>query len=415
MEKMKIIKTSKFLLGVIVLSSVVSSAQTVNTGDLYITSGTIMSTIQELNNTTTAALINDGALYLYSDYNNDGVVEFTNGSKTGTTFMKGKKGYQKISGSVPMMWNNAEFDNSNVQPAFRLSNEIRISGKAVFQNGIIDDDDYQGLVVFEEGVSLDKVRNESHVDGVVRKNGHNAFIYPIGDSGYYRYARISAPGKSEDAFTGKYFFKDSDIDYSHSTKSNEISIIDNAEYWTLDKTAGEDNVFLTLSWSEDTTPGTIYASPYEEIHIVHWDNTLKKWVDLGGAVNIAAKEVSMVLAPIESYGVFTLARVKSSLSDLIVYNAVSPNEDGMNDYFKIEGIENYKKNSVEIYNRWGVKVFESSGYDNVVNVFKGFSEGRATVKTGDKLPVGTYFYIINAENETAGKSFKKSGYLYLSY
>ncbi|MNY32227.1 hypothetical protein D3C86_1664300 [compost metagenome] len=94
---------------------------------------------------------------------------------------------------------------------------------------------------------------------------------------------------------------------------------------------------------------------------------------------------------------------------------MSPNEDGMNDYFKIEGIENYEENNVEIYNRWGVKVFEASGYDNVTNTFKGFSEGRATVAKGEKLPVGTYFYIINAKSETGGKSFKKSGYLYLSY
>ena len=95
-----------------------------------------------------------------------------------------------------------------------------------------------------------------------------------------------------------------------------------------------------------------------------------------------------------------------------IYNAISPNGDGINDTFKIKGIDCYPNNHVTIYNRYGVLVYEMKGYDNVTNPFEGFSDGRATVKRGDKLPTGTYFYILEYDDNS--NRTKKSGYLYIN-
>jgi hypothetical protein len=81
-------------------------------------------------------------------------------------------------------------------------------------------------------------------------------------------------------------------------------------------------------------------------------------------------------------------------------------------FFRILYIESFPNNTVEIFNRWGVKVFETKGYDNGSNVFRGISNGRATIQANEELPVGIYFYVINYENNGAGKS--KSGYLYIN-
>jgi gliding motility-associated-like protein len=96
-----------------------------------------------------------------------------------------------------------------------------------------------------------------------------------------------------------------------------------------------------------------------------------------------------------------------------VFNAVSPNGDGDNDVFYIRGLECYTDNTVEIYNRWGVLVFERSGYNNSDRAFKGFSEGRVTVNKSEELPVGTYFYILKYK-DNASNAFEKAGYLYLN-
>ena len=97
---------------------------------------------------------------------------------------------------------------------------------------------------------------------------------------------------------------------------------------------------------------------------------------------------------------------------LIAYNGVSVNGSDKNNHFHIAGIESYPDNTVRIYNRWGVKVWEAQSYDNVRNVFKGISNGRVTVEAADKLPQGTYYYIIEYVDENNQKQ-TMVGWLYL--
>lgn len=72
----------------------------------------------------------------------------------------------------------------------------------------------------------------------------------------------------------------------------------------------------------------------------------------------------------------------------IVPNAFSPNKDGINDTWKIEYLESYPGATVDVFNRYGQKVFSSYGYttqwDGTFN--------------GTPLPIGTYYYIINPKN-----------------
>jgi gliding motility-associated-like protein len=96
-----------------------------------------------------------------------------------------------------------------------------------------------------------------------------------------------------------------------------------------------------------------------------------------------------------------------------VFNAVTPNNDGNNDYFYIKGLECFTDNSVEIFNRWGIKVFEIENYDNNLRVFKGYSEGRVTINQSDALPNGTYYYILNYKG-IDGNVTTKTGFLYLT-
>ncbi|NHF59068.1 HYR domain-containing protein [Flavobacteriaceae bacterium TP-CH-4] len=93
---------------------------------------------------------------------------------------------------------------------------------------------------------------------------------------------------------------------------------------------------------------------------------------------------------------------------LTVFNEFSPNDDGANDLFFIECIEQYPDNILEVFNRWGTKVFEMRGYDNS---WDGTSMGRATLNTSEKLPVGTYYYTLNPND---GTTPPKAGWLYIS-
>ncbi|WP_222984066.1 gliding motility-associated C-terminal domain-containing protein [Flagellimonas meishanensis] len=96
-----------------------------------------------------------------------------------------------------------------------------------------------------------------------------------------------------------------------------------------------------------------------------------------------------------------------------IFNGITPNGDNVNDFFEIRGIENYPDNSLKIFNRWGVLVFEAEGYGLSNRFFNGQSEGRTTVAQERALPTGTYFYVLTFVGSNPGEE-SYSGYLYIS-
>jgi uncharacterized repeat protein (TIGR01451 family)/gliding motility-associated-like protein len=99
--------------------------------------------------------------------------------------------------------------------------------------------------------------------------------------------------------------------------------------------------------------------------------------------------------------------------DFEVFNGMSPGDDGINDYFKIAGIEKYPNNTVKIFNRWGILIYEAKGYGLGDRLFMGISEGRITITKDQKLPAGTYFYVIEFDGENPGRE-RYTGYLYIN-
>ncbi|MBI3520464.1 MAG: gliding motility-associated C-terminal domain-containing protein [Bacteroidetes bacterium] len=73
---------------------------------------------------------------------------------------------------------------------------------------------------------------------------------------------------------------------------------------------------------------------------------------------------------------------------VVIHNGISPNNDGHNDFFHIEHIEDYPDNSVSIYSRWGSLIWDKSGYDNASVVWRG-EDAKGTM-----LASGTYFFIV---------------------
>jgi gliding motility-associated-like protein len=77
------------------------------------------------------------------------------------------------------------------------------------------------------------------------------------------------------------------------------------------------------------------------------------------------------------------------------YTYISPNNDGDNDVWRIKNADTQFVQSihVEMYNRWGARVWRSDVYDNVNHVWKGDAQD------GSALPDGTYYYVAKI-NET---------------
>ncbi len=101
------------------------------------------------------------------------------------------------------------------------------------------------------------------------------------------------------------------------------------------------------------------------------------------------------------------------IEEVEVFNVVTNNGDGVHDFLIITGLDIRPNNTLQIYNRWGVLVYSTTSYDTKGNRFDGTSQARSTVGQGEKLPSGTYFYILNYENQD-GEHKSVSGHLYLN-
>ncbi|MCK5692278.1 MAG: gliding motility-associated C-terminal domain-containing protein, partial [Bacteroidales bacterium] len=81
------------------------------------------------------------------------------------------------------------------------------------------------------------------------------------------------------------------------------------------------------------------------------------------------------------------------ISCLVIPNAFSPNGDGFNDQWVIEGLELYTNVDIRIFDRWGTRVYYSP--NAVDDPWDGTFDGR-------KLPIDSYYYIIDLSNDEPG-------------
>ena len=215
------------------------------------------------------------------------------------------------------------------------------------------------------------------------------------------------------------------IDYRVSVKGNAnvygtasvVVIVPATPTSTVAPIAADDrvetsrNTPVTIDVLANDTPNgatpTVVTTPLNGTAVVNTDGTIEY------TPNTGFKGVDTLVYELCNAGGCATATVSIEVTHkLIAYNGVSINGSDKNNHFHIAGIEAYPDNTVRIYNRWGVKVFEVQHYDNVRNVFKGISEGRVTVEAADKLPQGTYYYVIEYVDENNQKQ-TMVGWLYL--
>lgn len=175
------------------------------------------------------------------------------------------------------------------------------------------------------------------------------------------------------------------------TEGSFIYLGEDGTITLLESENGLNYQFYLLLESDSTDVGAELGTGNEIIHYVVaeylsvGDNQVKVFVTNGQCKEYIGLDVINVI------------------SDLIIPDGFSPNDNGINDDFIIEGIEEYPNNNVKIYNRWGTLVFEANGYDNAETVWDG--KASRGLKIGDDpLPEGTYFFIIDLKNGTVVRS-----------
>lgn len=381
---------------------------------------TQVSTYFDFKNHPSGNVFNNGEIHFYGNYRNDGLFTYSTNQTTGYVVFEGQgNSVQELFGNQPSKFYDVLFNKDGSDVSFQVEHEILVGHQTDFANGVVlVDKPSGGAFVFLKGAQAIHTSNRSHVHGEVIKEGKDSFKYPIGKSGFYRFASIAAQESEANSYLGEYFYQNSEAMYPHKSRTGVIDKINNKEYWNVVQGTGtQSSVILTLSWDDATTPSELISNGAKDLHIVRWDATQNLWVDEGGIVDYANRTVTTPVK-VDGFGVFTLGKVKSNLlndGDVVVYNGVTPDGDGKNDYFIIDNIQHFPQNTVTIFNRWGREVYTTTNYDSHGNVFRGYAEGVKTFQKGEKLPTGTYYYILEYMYERNGESrmIKKAGYLHL--
>ncbi len=79
-----------------------------------------------------------------------------------------------------------------------------------------------------------------------------------------------------------------------------------------------------------------------------------------------------------------------TVEGFIIPSAYTPNGDGVNDVFEIEGLNSFKDKNLTIMNRWGKPIYENNNYNN---------DWDARNNAGAELPDDTYFYVLTLDEE----------------
>ncbi|MGW9686130.1 DUF7507 domain-containing protein [Flagellimonas sp. 2504JD1-5] len=182
--------------------------------------------------------------------------------------------------------------------------------------------------------------------------------------------------------------------------------------------SGDENENGLLDANEAWEFSALYSITTDDISAEQVENLATVSANVAGQTNTIVNDISDNDSYLEDNP--TIVSVSEACNggttidpDFKIFTGITPDGDGINDFFRIQGIENYPSNTLKIYNRWGVLVYDVEQYGAGENLFGGTSFGRTTIAKNKELPSGTYFYILSFLEENPGEE-NYTGYLYIN-
>lgn len=258
--------------------------------------------------------------------------------------------------------------------------DITVKTNLVLTSGILRSKN-GARIIMDQNVVLAGGDNSSHIVGPVERKGTGTWVFPIGNG--TNYLPVIVSNVTDAAAFGIVTLHE--LTGETLTGEKELEKVSTQRYWELVTSGGNVNgTTITLRLlNEDDLAAT------ERLTVGMASQPTGPYADLGRSNftgDISDGVITSNSAPTGRYYAVAVTLGDKSIS---VFNAVSAEQDGKNDFMEITNIAFYPSNRVTVHNRWGDKVYEAIGYDNAQKAFRGFSQN------GNKLPAGTYFYTID--------------------
>ncbi|NHF60811.1 gliding motility-associated C-terminal domain-containing protein [Flavobacteriaceae bacterium TP-CH-4] len=252
--------------------------------------------------------------------------------------------------------------------------------------------------------------NRTKIDGHVAVEGQKEFRFPVG------YDEIIRPLKVrfiDGAFLAKCeFFRENPNapesfyeSFDIRKRDSSLGSIYDEEFWRLN-TSGM--VQISLTWNAKCNLSS-QVKNIEHVTVSGWNKKDKRWVNLGNTScdgDTAEGLVTSNTFNANDYEIFTLGFLFDLKANLPGNYVLTPNGDGINDFFDLKIIEQSPNNEFRIFNRSGMLVYEKTNYRNE---FSGIAN-RGLGHKNKALPKGVYFYILDVKDLNQ----QYQGYFYLA-
>lgn len=183
-----------------------------------------------------------------------------------------------------------------------LSVPTYISDFARFNRGILLTQS-GSYVNFMQGAEAIGHGVHSYVDGLIRKEGNESFIFPAGSSTTYKPLYMSAPTSTTDMVSVQYQPSSAHTVSDTSNREAGLPDISNCEYWEVSQVSGSSMVTLAPSWDETCLDNSYYYTDPLNAQIARWDGSIWKNAGHGDYSNGFISTAHSVLPQ----GLFTFA------------------------------------------------------------------------------------------------------------
>lgn len=260
--------------------------------------------IGQMQNNGNMKMHSGSKMALYGNFSNEGNFN----DNLGTFYVVGNSP-QVFNGNNLIQTNN--FVINKVSNSLQLENKLQISNILTFNKGLLVTDHANlgsDFVEFLDESSYSGASHESYINGVVRKVGNDAFVFPIGSDSLLRTIGMSSPSSTADHFTAYYKDDDPDGLYSRASLDVNLNHVSSCEYWVLDRTGGSSTVEVALSW-DTSSCGVVDLCA---LQVSRWDGS--KWVSEGNGGASGNSDSGTIVSgtmcsspgPVGSFNPFTL-------------------------------------------------------------------------------------------------------------
>ena len=241
----------------------------------------------------------------------------------------------------------------------------------------------------------------SKVNGYATITDQQNFTFPVGDGMQVRPLVIRSQSSNALAKCA-YFFENpnnpSTFTGTFDTESRppQLGGVSTREFWRLE---GSVPSTVQITWNGRSNIGEL-TDDVAKIIVVGFGKTTGRWEILAGGAAAGDLNEGLVISSLfvpDDYEAITFGFMGEPRDFLSLDNyLITPNGDGRNDWLEIPELELSPNNHLQIYDRYGLKVFEKSNY---TNEFVGFSNvNNFVINREEGLPEGVYFYIVSLKD-----------------